>query len=66
MNEYYFKGRPELVRHEPYVDEKGVWAPVDLYTDPTSIPQYRLVMTKEMFQEAYQKYIVDGEREDNE
>ena len=63
MNEYYFKGKTEWVRHEPYVDEKGIWAPIDVCTAIGSIPQYRLVMTKEMFQEAYQKYIVESKRD---
>lgn len=47
------------VKNEPTVDDDGIYIPVDPYTMEGQVSAYRLVMTKEMFQEAYRKYIVE-------
>lgn len=53
----------EWQKNEPYVGENGIYMPTYTYTAKGDVPTYQLVMTKEMFREAYRKYIV--ERTDN-
>ena len=48
------------VKNEPIVGDNGIYVPVYPYTMEGDIPTYQLVMTKEMFQEAYRKYIVEN------
>lgn len=45
------------VKHEPYVDDEGVWRPVHECTPGWSDTAYKLVISKEMFIEAYNKWI---------
>ena len=52
------------VKNEPIVTEEGIYIPVHPYTIEGEVSKYQLVMTKEMFQEAYRKYIV-GERKES-
>lgn len=46
-----------LIKHEPYIDDKGIWVPVNEYAHEALGTAYRCVMTKEMFVEAYNKWI---------
>ena len=46
-----------LIKHEPYVDDRGIWVPINEYTHEALGTAYRCVMTKEMFIEAYNKWI---------
>lgn len=55
----------EVVINKPYVDDVGIYAPVHEYTIKGHPATYKLVMTKEMFVEAYDKYIAHGERKDD-
>lgn len=48
---------PKYIRQEPYVDEEGIHVPVNAYVQEGCASVYRCVMTKEMFVEAYNKYI---------
>lgn len=48
----------EYVKQYPCVDDTGIWVPVEEYVPKGCAANYRLVMTKEMFIEAYNKYIV--------
>lgn len=47
----------EYVKQYPYVDDTGIWVPIEEYVPKGCASNYRLVMTKEMFIEAYNKYI---------
>ena len=49
---------PELRRAEPYVGEDGIYMPVHDYVYDGVATEYRLVLTKELFQEAFYEYIV--------
>lgn len=45
------------VKQEPYVDDKGIWVPHHEYVQEGCKSNYKLVMSKEMFIEAYNKFI---------
>lgn len=49
--------QPTYIKQEPYVDDKGIWVPYNEYVQEGCASDYRLVMSKEMFIEAYNKYI---------
>lgn len=49
---------PELRRAEPYVAEDGIYMPLHDYVYEGVVTEYRLVLTKELFQEAFKEYIV--------
>ena len=50
MNELYIK-------QEPYIDENGIHIPLEPYVPQGCISVYQCIMTKEMFIEAYNKWI---------
>lgn len=43
---------------EPYVDETGIYLPVHPFREKGYSAEYKLVMTADMFREAYIKYIL--------
>ena len=45
------------IKQEPYVDEYGIYVPVEEYVPEGCESMYRCVITKEMFVEAYNKWI---------
>lgn len=45
------------MKQEPYISDKGIWAPVHEYMPEGMASNYRLVISKEMFVEAYNKWI---------
>lgn len=45
------------VKQEPRIDDEGIWAPIEEYVPENMAPNYRLVISKEMFVEAYNKWI---------
>lgn len=45
------------VKQEPRIDDKGIWVPVHEYVPENMVSAYRLVISKEMFIEAYNKWI---------
>ena len=48
------------VKSKPYVDDSGIYMPLEPYVqEGCAISTYQLVMTKEMFQEAYKRYILN-------
>ena len=49
---------PELRRAEPYVGEDGIYMPVHDYVYEGTLTEYKLILTKELFQEAFKEYIV--------
>lgn len=65
-NEYRVAGRnlvitkyPSYVKQEPYVNDEGIWIPCEEYVQEGHASTYRCVLTKEMFIEAYNKWILD-------
>ena len=49
--------QPKYIRQKPYVDDNGVWVPCEEYVPEGCASDYKLVMTKEMFVAAYNKWI---------
>lgn len=47
----------KYVKNEPYVGDDGIYMPVTEYSLEGTMPYYRLVVTKELFVEAYNKWI---------
>ena len=46
------------IKQEPYVDNHGIYMPINEYVPEGCESMYRCIMTKEMFVEAYNKWIV--------
>lgn len=61
--EYAVIKEPVYVKQYPFVNNTGIWVPVQEYVRDDACSAYRLVMSKEMFVEAYNMWI-KGERED--
>ena len=49
--------RSAYIKQEPYVDDDGIWIPYEEYVFDGCAGDYRLVMSKDMFVEAYNKWI---------
>lgn len=59
----YLKQPSEVyVKQEPYVGEDGLYVPVHEYVQEGCASAYRCIMSKEMFVEAYNKYINKNKR----
>jgi hypothetical protein len=50
------------IRQEPYIDEDGIYVPDKEYIPKGSVGTYHCVMTKEMFIEAYNKWVKGDEQ----
>lgn len=48
---------PVYVKQEPYVDDQGIWMPLELYVPEGCTSNYQLAISKEIFIEAYNKWI---------
>ena len=51
------------IRQEPYIDDEGIYVPEKEYVPEDAISFFKCIMTKEMFIEAYNKWI-KGEEND--
>ena len=51
-----FNSKP-MVEQYPKVQDDGIWVPVEVYVPEGSQSYYKLLMSKEMFIEAHNKYI---------
>ena len=51
------------VKQEPYVGEDGIYVPISDYVPEGCASYYKLLISKELFIEAYNKYI-KGENEE--
>ena len=49
----------------PYVDDDGIYVPVKEYIPKGTPELYNCIITKEMFIEAYNKWIKDDNNESN-
>lgn len=54
-----YEGYDIKVKQEPYVDDTGIWVPVHPYLSKGQSSSYQMVLSKELFVEAYNKYIKD-------
>lgn len=45
------------IRQDPYVDENGIYVPLNEYVPEGTTSVYQRIMTREMFVEAYNKWI---------
>ena len=49
--------REVYMKQYPYVDDTGIYAPCEEYVQEGTASNYKLVISKEMFIEAYNKWI---------
>ena len=49
----------EWIKNEPYVDDSGIYVPVNEYTQKGYSATYRMVMSADVFKEAFRKYILE-------
>lgn len=49
------------VKQEPYVGEDGIYVPCEAYVPEGCSAAYKCIITKELFVEAYNKWIKEGE-----
>jgi hypothetical protein len=49
--------QPQLIKQEPYVDNEGIYVPTEPYVYEGTSCYYRMLISKEMFVEAYSKWI---------
>lgn len=50
--------RFKMYKAEPYVGEDGIYMPIHPYIYDDSMADYSLLMSKEIFQEAFKEYIL--------
>lgn len=50
----------KYVEQFPFVDDDGIYIPIEKYAPEGCVGNYRCVMTKDMFVEAYNKWIKDA------
>ena len=52
--------KPEVyIKQLPFVNNDGIYVPVEEYAPEGMASTYKCIMTKEMFVEAYNKWIVN-------
>ena len=49
------------IKQEPYVGEDGIYVPCEPYAPEGMVSAYKCIITKELFVEAYNKWIKEGE-----
>lgn len=52
---------PKYIKQEPYIDDTGIWTPVHSYVPEGQASSYQMVISKELFVEAYNKWIKENE-----
>ena len=59
--EYSWANRPKksdvYIKQEPYVNDEGIYVPVNEYVKDGGVSTYRCFLTKALFVEAYNKWI---------
>lgn len=48
---------PKYIKQEPYVGEEGIYVPCEEYVQEGSTSYYKCILTREMFVEAYNKWV---------
>lgn len=56
------KESTEYIIQHPYVGEDGIYTPCEQYVPKGCISTYSCILTKEMFIEAYNKWIREEDR----
>lgn len=51
--------QPVYIKQHPYVWEDGIYVPCEDYVEEGCVSAYKCILTKEMFVEAYDKWIKD-------
>lgn len=51
----------EYIKQHPFVNDTGIYMPSKEYVRKGFVSEYRLVMSKEMFVEAYNKWIKEAQ-----
>ena len=51
------------IEQNPYVDNTGIWIPAEPYIEEGSAGLYKLLLSKELFVEAYDRWIKGAENE---
>ena len=51
----------KYIKQEPYVNDEGIWLPVQEYVPEGYAAAYQCLITKELFVEAYNKWIKNKE-----
>ena len=52
--------KPDLsinIKQEPRIDDEGIWIPYQEYVPEGCVSNYKLLISKELFVEAYNKWI---------
>lgn len=49
--------QPKYIKQKPYVGEDGIYYPVNEYVPEGCASTFRLIISKELFVEAYNKWI---------
>lgn len=47
----------KYIKQEPYIDDEGIWIPVQEYIPEGCVSTYRCLITKELFVEAFNKWL---------
>ena len=47
----------EWIENKPYIDDSGIWVPCSQYTPAGTKSLYKQLISKELFIEAYNKWI---------
>lgn len=50
-------GSKKFVPQEPYIDNSGIWVPECPYVEEGTASHYKMIISKELFVEAYNKWI---------
>ena len=52
-----FENSREYVLNTLYIDDKGIWAPCHAYTLKGTASSYNMIISKDLFIEAYNRWI---------
>lgn len=52
-----FETSREYVLNTPYINDDGIWVPCDSYTPKGTTSSYKMLISKDLFIEAYNKWI---------
>ena len=52
-----FETSKEYVLNSPYINDDGIWIPCQSYTPKGTESVYKMLMSKDLFIEAYNKWI---------
>lgn len=52
--------KTKYIKQLPFVDDDGIYVPLNAYVPEGCVSDYKCIMTKEMFVEAYNKWIKNG------